>query len=456
MEFTLDNIKTVVNYLKSKMVRGFFSNITVINSRDFLISFSNSRDEKFLISLNHNCPFMSPVKVNESVPTITGQINDNLRKYIRDSQLLDVDLINDDRLVKLTISKSNEFFDKETRYVILEMISHRSNLVIINEKGIIEFALHYTTLESSHPVMKGMFYQPTDKKAFVDRKEDTKSLDDIRRMGEQYLFDARDKRLKEKYQPLLKHFKSRLKSLDSKEKTIKHELAKAENNLSYLDIGNTLLAYSNSLDDVLNYVKDNNLSYDTELSIGQNANLYFKKYKKAKRTIEMDHIELVKCQKEREEISYLLSNLSFLNDDDLLELAEQYMPHKFKTQTNKKKKHNISFITVDDTKIYYGKTALQNEYLTFTLATRDATFFHIKDYTGAHVVVMEDDPSKDVMKAASEICLILSNKEAGDIQFTSIRNVKKGTERGQAILKEYQTITLKKVDAETINLLKNN
>ena len=56
---------------------------------------------------------------------------------------------------------------------------------------------------------------------------------------------------------------------------------------------------------------------------------------------------------------------------------------------------------------------------------------------------------------AAELCLILSNKTAGDIMFTNLKNVKKGHALGEANLLIYSTITLNKVREETVALLSN-
>ena len=56
---------------------------------------------------------------------------------------------------------------------------------------------------------------------------------------------------------------------------------------------------------------------------------------------------------------------------------------------------------------------------------------------------------------ASEICLILSNKTAGDIRCTKIAELKKGPKLGQVLFDKYQLITLRNVRNETYDLLKS-
>ena len=96
-----------------------------------------------------------------------------------------------------------------------------------------------------------------------------------------------------------------------------------------------------------------------------------------------------------------------------------------------------------------------NNELTFKVATKDDYYLHIKDYHGAHVIIKDSNPSNEVKLVAAELCLILSNKDAGDVMITSMKNVKKGHALGEANLLSYSTITLNNVRKSTIALLRN-
>ena len=111
-------------------------------------------------------------------------------------------------------------------------------------------------------------------------------------------------------------------------------------------------------------------------------------------------------------------------------------------------------IIYEGVKILYGKNASSNNELTFKVANKDDYYLHIKDYHGAHVIIRDVNPSNEVKLVAAELCLILSNKEAGDVMITNMKNVKKGHALGEANLLNYSVITLNKVRAETINLLR--
>ena len=79
---------------------------------------------------------------------------------------------------------------------------------------------------------------------------------------------------------------------------------------------------------------------------------------------------------------------------------------------------------------------------------------HIKDYHGAHVIIRNNNPSNEEKLLAAELCLILSNKSAGEIMIAPMKDVKKGQALGEALLQNYSLIVLNEVRQSTIELLK--
>ena len=143
----------------------------------------------------------------------------------------------------------------------------------------------------------------------------------------------------------------------------------------------------------------------------------------------------------------------YMDDEELFSLSQELLPK----QHLKKKLLPIrcSYIIYDNVKISFGKNASSNNELTFKIANKDDWYLHIKDYHGAHIIIHNPNPSNAVKLVAAELCLILSNKSAGDIMITNMKNVKKGHALGEANLLNYTTITLNKVRESTIELLNN-
>ena len=452
LKITSKDLQIIVSDLKEKIKFNHISNVTIINSYDILFSFSMYRKEKLFISLNPQHPFVSLVTIDNPCGTKIGMLNDYMRKEIKDGFLLDVETLNNDRILKISYNRTNEYFDKEERSIIIELIPHRPNFIVTNEEDKILFATHQTDIANERPIIKGLKYVlPENSNA--ELMEDEFNLDEFKENAASYFVDAKRKRLQEQFKPVLTHIKSRIKTLKTKIKVLNKEIEDAKSHFVYQEIGTMLLTYAYDENELANYVKKNNIDYDPSLNPGLNANKYFQKYKKAKRTVEMDEKELAKTSDEIAYYEDCLAQSKYMNEDDIQELAVLLFPNKFKLGGKKKIETKPGEVTVEGTKIFYGKNAKQNELLTFKKTNKTDLFLHIKDEHGSHVVIASSNPSNEVILTACEIALLLSGKEEGEIQSTEIKNIKKGSFVGQAILTSYKSYIIKSVRSKTKKLL---
>ena len=452
LKITSKDLVSIVSEIKEKIKFNHISNVTIINSFDMFFSFSIYRKEKLFVSLNPEHPFVCMVAIDNPCGTKIGQLNDVLRKEMKDGFMLNAETLNNDRIVKFTYNRTNEYFDKEEHYLIIELIPHRPNLIITNEEGKILFATHQTDLTNERPVMKGLNYAlPENNNS--DVLEDSFVLDEFKEKAASYFVDAKRKRLQEQFKPVLTHIKSRIKTLKTKIKVLNKEIEEAKSHFVYQEIGTMILTYAYDENELSNYVKENNIDYDQSLNPGLNANKYFQKYKKAKRTVEMDEKELAKTSDEIAYYESCLAQSKYMNEDDISELAVLLFPNKFKLGSKKKIEAKPGEVIVENIKIYYGKNAKQNEFLTFKKANKNDLFLHIKDEHGSHVIVSSPNPSNEVILSACEIALLLSGKEDGEVQATEVKNIKKGTYQGQAILSSYKSYIIKSIRSKTKKLL---
>ena len=140
--YSISAFRKVVQELREKIIGCKINNITVINSHDFLCTLSMIKNEKLLISLNHQHPFLSLIQTSEAVPTIMGKLNELLRKVLKEAYIVDLDLVDEDRIIHLIIQKANDYYEKVVSHVYLECIPQRANLIFVNEGKQIIHALH--------------------------------------------------------------------------------------------------------------------------------------------------------------------------------------------------------------------------------------------------------------------------------------------------------------------------
>ena len=268
----------VIKELKSKIVGCKNNTITVINSHDFLCTLSMVKNEKLLISLNHQHPFLSLINVKEVAPTIMGKLNELLRKLLKDAYIVSVDLVNDDRIVCFKMQKANDFYEKVSFSVYLECIPQRANLVFVDAEGKIMHDLHYAPITSTRPILNGLSYELPPHSTLMKEKTGP-SIKEVKEASENYYHSALETHKKEKFLPLYRYIKTRIKSLNKKSVVLDKEIKEAESHLADADHGNYLLAFLNEHELLEQYIKDNNLLLDKDKSIVENANALFKKYK---------------------------------------------------------------------------------------------------------------------------------------------------------------------------------
>lgn len=147
--------------------------------------------------------------------------------------------------------------------------------------------------------------------------------------------------------------------------------------------------------EALNYYTNETvvIPLDPTLSAKENAQKYFDRYGKLKRTYEA----LSELTKEvKAEIDHLESVSTALDiallEEDLVEIKEELTQSGYIRRRGGTKKARITsrpfhYISSDGFDIYVGKNNFQNEELTFKLASGNDWWFHAKKVPGSHVIV---------------------------------------------------------------------
>ena len=175
---------------------------------------------------------------------------------------------------------------------------------------------------------------------------------------------------------------------------------------------------------------------DPTISPIENAKKYFNKYSKLKRTSEALETIIVET---KNSIDYLESiNVAIdmaTTEDDLKAINEELVQTGFikKKHTNKKAKNNskpLHFISSDGFDMYVGKNNIQNEHLTFKVATGNDWWFHSKSFPGSHVIVKcnnQELPDNTFEEAARLAAFYSkgSNQDKVEIDYIQKKHVKK-------------------------------
>lgn len=263
--------------------------------------------------------------------------------------------------------------------------------------------------------------------------------------AEEFYFEQKesDKKFKNKRERLnaiinsaIKKVKKRLTAINAKERDaesaeenrIKGELLLA--NIYKIKNGEKCVELENYYDGSI--VK---IALDERLSVSKNAENFYKKYNKQKRTLIALKPQREQAQSELDYYIAVSDEISLAEMFDELVLVQSELEKAgliVEKQVSKKKKTTETFCRVYDVfgyKVRAGRNNAENDKLTFTSAPEDI-WLHAKDYHSSHVMIEyqnKDIPEK-VILVASEICAYYSKGREGgktEIVYTKRKFVKK-------------------------------
>ena len=207
--------------------------------------------------------------------------------------------------------------------------------------------------------------------------------------------------------------------------------------------------------DLQNYYDENKtvrIPADVTLSPAQNAQKYYKEYRK-KQIAETKLTDFIaQARQEAEYLDSVIDSLSRAETDSEIsairtELAETgFLKRKSFKSKNEKALKPMEYESTEGFKIFVGRNNVMNDKLTLKTAKNYDLWFHVKDTAGSHVVV-QNDGREFTDKVIREAALLASyNSKAGHssnvpVDYTIIKNVKKpaGAKPGMVIYDDYKT-----------------
>ena len=231
---------------------------------------------------------------------------------------------------------------------------------------------------------------------------------------------------------------------------IKGDLLSA--NMYAIQKGETSVKLQNFYDENLAELE---IALDPALTPQQNAQKYYKNYRKAKTAEEKLTEQIGLAQTELTYIDSVFESLALAeNERDLneirAELAEQGYVRRRAGKKNQKQpvlSAPLKFKTSDGFTVLVGRNNRQNDKLTMKDANNNDIWFHTKNIPGSHTVLVTDSkaPTETAMEEAA--VLAAQHSRAKDsaqvpVDYTQIRYVSKpqGAKPGMVIYVQYKTV----------------
>lgn len=179
------------------------------------------------------------------------------------------------------------------------------------------------------------------------------------------------------------------------------------------------------------------IELDTRLSPSSNAQRMYKRYNKCKNAERELAIQIEKAERELQYVYSVFDALAHAeNTSDLVEIRDELYTSgyasKMKSYRPQKKKSTsfMTFKTTDGYTVLCGKNNIQNENITFNLASKSDYWFHVKNKAGSHVVMICNGEEPDAVNftEAAEIAAYYSSVQGGvnvPVDYTFAKHVKK-------------------------------
>jgi len=208
---------------------------------------------------------------------------------------------------------------------------------------------------------------------------------------------------------------------------------------------------------------------NNKLTSLENARLYFKKYRKTKDSFQvifeqlknhqLKHVQLTELQKLYEqEINYLPNLYKIYNNLIKLGWVKKAAAPLKKAKKERNRLQPAKYISKDGWEIYVGKNNLQNDFLTFKLASGNDTWLHAKNIHGSHIIIKNKGskqslPLGTLIQAANLAAHFSKAKKENKIlvDYTLKKHVKKpkNAKPGMVIYSQEKSLWIK-IDPEEI------
>ncbi|MFT7003185.1 MAG: putative ribosome quality control (RQC) complex YloA/Tae2 family protein [Sulfurimonas sp.] len=418
----LSHLKQIKNYLEN------FTKISAIyRVSDTIVKVAFDRDDEVYFEMQRSNSKMFICDSYSRSKVYNAPFDVLLSKRFNRANILSVELINDDKILRFKTSISSAY-KEEITLLQFEFTGKYTNVIILDENEVVLEALrHVDLLSSFREVRVGQKLQNVPTAPFVAKEyplEDVKAF-----LKDEYSKDVEAKLSSLKKQKLsflnkkLKKLEKLYSSLDD-EKKLEDTVQKCQHH------GNLVLV---NIHNIKPYQKNIELNdYDgipTKIefhkefsSSAQMANSLFTRSKKAKQKVLHLHIE-------KESLSSKISHINLFMSavEDAKDMAKIQLLFPKKVQAKKiKQNDSIETFWVEGYKVQLGKNERGNVELLKNARAKDI-WIHMKDRPSAHVIITTDKQNLpiNIIEEAGRLCVdfTIAQKDKFLVDYTPRREV---------------------------------
>ena len=369
-----------------------------------------------------------------------------LSKRFNRSNILGIELLNGDKILRLKSSISSAY-KEEITYLQIEFTGKYTNVIILDEQNIVLEALRHVDLFSSfREVRVGQKLLDVPVAPFVAKEYPIENI-------EEFLSGVYEKEQNSKLSSLqiqktaflnkkLKKLEKLYKKLDSQE-MLEEEARKFEHygNLVLSNVHN-IKPYETKLE-LLDYYDESTVKIEIEKPFPTAfmiSNMFFAKSKKAKQRAKNLHMEEESLRSKIEHINLFINTVNSAKNISKIELLFPKKVQGKKIKVN----DSIEIFWIEGYKVQLGKNEKGNIEVLRNAKAKDV-WIHMKDRPSAHVLITTDKQNlpMNIISSAARLCVdfTTTSKDRFLVDYTPRREVT--IQNGANVLyNKYKTIEI--------------
>jgi predicted ribosome quality control (RQC) complex YloA/Tae2 family protein len=371
-----------------------------------------------------------------------------LNKYLGRSEVLSIEIINSDKVLRLEVSQSGAYKANRS-FLQLEFTGKYTNAILLDEDGVILDALRHVDIMNSYREIKpGIKLEDLHAPSFTPKEGE--DIGDVEAYLEKTYQERTQKQLHNRQHveaarvdKKIQRMKKELSELQDEDKLLKE----AEENF---EKGNLALANMHLIKPYAKSVKLYDFTgAELELELPEGARnaaevgeLFFKKAKKAKQKASNLHIEREGLSEKIDFLERFRANIMLTQTPEELQLL--IPPQKKKAKKEAPKPYEVFWI--EGQKVLLGKNKKGNIEL-LKIARAGDIWMHIQGMPSTHVIIQtsKQNVSEKVLYAAAKLCVDFSTTKIGSflVDYTNRREVKVQSE-ANVLYNKYKTLRIDK------------
>ena len=423
-----ETLKEIVADLNKSLPGRFLGKIFQLSTFSLALDFG-LRDEGYLfISIEPAAPRLYLVKRSarelEKASTLPSSFAQAIRVNLGGGKLLSVTKDEEERIVRFSFSVTDDLGDSRNCLLVAQLTGRSANLLLLDSAGIVTQAWRSPRGDGQKvgdlyrpPMLQAKAVQPVSEPPRLTRGDSPT----ISAAADKHY---RQLEVEHEFEGLAGNLVAKLRKEISRRKrlqvNLKKDLVAHGNPEQHKRLGDLLLANISSARragnrvSLMDYYAEGTPTVEVEVdentALQEAASESFSRYTKAKRAIEEIGARLVQIEQELEQFDEKRVKLEeAIASRDVLALAD-FEEQKGPTAGKKKQKASLAipgmrrYRSSDGYEVLVGRTARDNDQLTFRVARPNDLWLHAGDYPGSHVIVRNSSrseiPQRTIIEAA--------------------------------------------------------